>query len=113
MSRYGQIRDSKKTAQEFRVDYFLQTMRGIYFGNGGVPTQLQDFLLRDKKGIEDVFIGDDSLYILPKSQQSAKYLFDTVINGYDEVYQNEGCPLADDISWVKMGDRYWLNLWWD
>ena len=112
MSRYGQITDSKQTPQEFRVEYFLQAMRNLNFGNCGVPTQLQDFLLRDKKGIEDVFIGDDSLYILPRSKQSAKYLFDTCVGNEDE-WNDYPNSLADEISWVKMGDRYWLSLWWD
>lgn len=100
-------------SQDYRVNQFICSMRDIHFGNCDVPNKLQDFLIRDKKAIEDVFVIGDSLYILPRSRQTAKYLFDIVMNGYDEVYQNEGCPLADEIEWVKMGDRYWLSLWWD
>ena len=116
MSQYGQIIDSKQSVQEFRVDLFFGSMRSINFGNSGVPTKLQDHLLRDRKGIEDIFMVDDSLYILPKSKQSAKYLFDVVMDGCsteDDGEDDDGMPLADDISWVKMGDRYWLSLWWD
>ena len=113
MSRYGDVTDYKMTAQEYRVNSFLQSMRSIDFGNCGVPTKLQDHLLRDKKAIEDIFRGEDCLFILPKSQQAAKYLFDVVMNGYSENIPDCEFPLADDISWCKFGDRYYLHLWWD
>lgn len=112
MSRYGAITDSHQTPEEFRVESFLQDMLSINFGNCGVPEKLQDFLIRDKKGIEDIFLGQDCLYILPKSQQSAKYLFDLCVGDKDE-YDSYPNSLADEISWVKLGNRYYLSLWWD
>lgn len=87
-------------------------MRDINFGNCGVPTELQDFLLRDKKGIEDIFLGRDNLYILPRSRETAKHLVATCIGEKDE-YDEYPDTLADEIEWVKLGDRYWLMLWWD
>lgn len=113
MSRYGSITDYGCSAQEFRVKSFLQEMNSIDFGNCGVPTKLQDHLIRDKKGIEDIFVLDDSLYILPRSKQSAKYLFDVVMNDYNAELNDSEFPLADEIDWCKLGDRYYLRLWWD
>ena len=112
MSQYGQITDYKMPIKNFRVESFLQCMRHIDFGNCGVPTKLQDHLLRDKKAIEDIFVIDASLYILPKSKQSAKYLFDVVMNSFVEGADSE-FPLADEVRWCKFEDRYYLQLWWD
>lgn len=108
----NRVTDYGRTAPEFRVKLFLEEMKSIDFGNGGVPTKLQDYFIRDHKAIEDIFMMDASLYILPKSRESAKFLLDVVNNGYDQNSDGE-FPLADDISWCKLGDRYWLHLWWD
>ena len=113
MSRYGQITDYKMPVGDFRVESFLQCMRHIDFGNCGVPTKLQDHLLRDKKAIEDIFVVDASLYILPKSKQSAKYLIDVVMNGFVKGDEEYAFPLADEVGWCKFEDRYYLQLWWD
>lgn len=114
MSKYGNIHDSKfKTPQEFRVDNFISIMRDIHFGNCDIPTELQDYIIRDKKGIEDIFLTDNGLYILPKSIQSAKYLFDVCTGEKNIEYNEYENSLADEIDWMKIGDRYWLSLWWD
>jgi len=99
--------------EEFRIDLFMSSMKHIDFGNCGVPTELQDFLLRNKKSIEDIFLGDDSLYILPKTRDIAKELLSVCMG--EEEYNDPGYyrALADDISWIKLGDRYYLSLWWD
>lgn len=113
MSRYGQVVDYKMDSAEFRVKSFIQEMRSIDFGNCGVPTKLQDYLIRDQKAIEDIFTVGASLYILPRSRETAKFLFDVVMDEYDESRDDCGFPLADDVTWAKLGDRYWLHLWWD
>lgn len=104
--------DSGQTPEEFRVKSFLSDMRSINFGNCGVPTKLQEYLIRDKRGIEDIFLGEDCVYILPRSRDTAKFLLDVCLGEKDH-YDNHPDALADEIGWVKMGDRYWLNLWWD
>lgn len=112
MSRFGSITDYKSSVQEFRVKSFLQNMKSIDFGNCGVPSQLQDYLLRDKKAIEDIFVDGSCLYILPRSRQTAKYLFDVCVGKEDE-YGDHSKALADEVDWCKFDDRYYLRLWWD
>lgn len=107
------ISESKySTPQELRIETFISSMRYIDFGNGGVPSKLQDYILRDKKAIEDIHYDNATVYILPKSQQTAKYLLDVCLGDKDlsDEYPN---ALADEIGWLKVGDRYWLRLWFD
>lgn len=112
MGRYNNICDMNCTPNEFRVDQFIGTMDRINFGNCGVPKQLQEYIRNDRKAIEDIFVCGDSLYVLPRTRETAKYLFDVVMDGYTEDNYDEQ-PLADEVEWVKLGDRYWLSLWWD
>lgn len=113
MGRYNNINDMECTAGDFRVSRFIQSMDGIDFGNCGVPKQLQEYIKNDRKAIEDIFVCGDSMYILPKTRETAKYLFDVVMDGYTEDDYCDKIPLADEVKWVKLGDRYWLSLWWD
>lgn len=113
MSRYGQIHDFDQTASEFRVQLFIGDMDRIDFGNCGVPTALQEYFKNNREKIEDVFVVDASMYVLPATHESAKELFDICRGKRDEDEDDGWYTLADEISWVKLGDRYWLSLWWD
>lgn len=109
---YGKIMESDLTAGQFRVQAFIQNADRIDFGNCGVPTQLKDFISNNKSLIEDIFVDNDGLYILPATAASAGKLFNLCTgkknewNDYDET-------LADEINWTKIENRYWLSLWWD
>lgn len=109
MKRYGRIEDSKCTAQELRIQSFKSGMRGIDFGNCGVPQDIQYVFNSHVDWVEDVFIGIDSIYILPSSREAAENLYDVVVR----IEDGEEYALADDVSWYKLGDRYWLGLWFD
>lgn len=116
MSRYGNIQDPKCSAQDFKIDRFINDMGRISFGNSGVPKELQEYIKADRKAIEDIFACGDCLYILPKTRETAQYLFKVAMNGYVEnsIDDNDtSYPLADEIEWIKLGDRYYLSLWWD
>lgn len=109
--RYGQVDDFKQKPEELRVNILMQDMGRIDFGNSGVPNVLQELLKEKRELVEDAFFGSDSLYILPATREFAKELFYTMVGEKDGEY--DYFSFADDIRWVKLGDRYWLSLWWD
>lgn len=112
MSRYGHIRESNETPEQFRVASFIQSMGRIDFGNCGVPTVLQEYVKNNRGSIEDIFIDNDSVYILPRTRESASELFN-LCRGEKEDDEEDYWGIADEINWLKLGDRYWLSLWWD
>lgn len=70
---------------------------------------LIDFLKENKDSIEDVFVGYDEIFILPKTIKFANKLQHFV---YDDV--DESFTVSDDCGWEIDDDgRYWLWLWWD
>lgn len=111
--RYGRINETNQTANEYRVGLILNSVSAIQLGNGGLNKPMIHFLNRNKADIEDIFLDNDSLYILPKTKEFATLLFNTCVGekvqGEDEYLS----PIADEIDWLKLGDRYYLRLWWD
>ena len=111
MSRYGQIRESGETAEHYRVSSFIAAADRIDFGNCGVPTVLQEHIKTNRDSIEDIFIDNDSVYILPRTREAARELFDLCRGEKED--EEDYWGIADEINWLKLGDRYWLSLWWD
>lgn len=109
--RYGQIRETGQTAEEFRVQNFLYESDN-QLGNGGMPKRLQEFLKEHKDDIQDAFTDSDTAYILPATKQFAAALFAECVGKKDEWGDYPDC-IADEIDWIKLGNRYWLQLWWD
>lgn len=112
MSRYGQIRECNSTAADFRVSLFFQSTISQQLGNGGIPTNLQEFLTKNRDKVEDVFSGNDSVYILPKDKDFARALYKECVGPLDK-HGEYIEPVADEIDWNKIENRYWLGLWWD
>lgn len=105
------VRDVGRTALDIRLDGILlwQGSRE-YYGNGGPGVELLDFLTKYRSEIQDAFRTGDELYILPSSKRFAAMLASLLSkDGHDK----RGERFADEIDWVKLGDRYWLRLWWD
>lgn len=109
--RYGQLHEMQETPEQYRIQVFMWGMDRIDFGNCGVPTAIQEYFRDKKENIQDVFIGEDSMYILPATEEVAEELYDLIVP--TEAEDGEATALADEVSWLKLEDRYWLHLWWD
>lgn len=110
--RYGKIYEEKQSAPDFRVDSTLRSLDRLQLGNGGVNKETLLFMTQYRSELQDMFIDDDSLYVLPASKQFAAMLFSHCIGKRDE-YGEHSNAIADEIDWIKIGSRYWLRLWWD
>lgn len=110
MSRVGEVRDYGDSAIDQKINL---TVSITEFTNGGYPKELFDLISADHSLVEDIFASDDSLLVLPRSKEAAKKIYASCVY-YDEDWDDgELRGVADDVSWLKMDDRYWLSLWWD
>lgn len=112
MGKYGDIRESEKSAEEYRVDTFLYHIYKNDFGNGGFSREVVEFLEQNREEIQDAFVDYDSAYILPATKKFAKELYEACLG--DALTDSENSfAIADEVDWLKLGNRYWLRLWWD
>lgn len=109
--RYGKVSESGQTSEEFRKDVVLYSIGYGQFGNGGFSKEMVEFLKSNREEIQDIFCDSDTVYILPSSKQFAAMLFNKCIGEKDSYGDYSG--IADEIDWIKLGQRYWLRLWWD
>ena len=111
MARYGNRRETDKPLSEIRFEDACSLLEREDWN--GAPTKLiADYVRNKVNGIEDIFLGDCSCTILPKDKESAQKLWELIM---DDVIKNpeDSTALADEVDWLKIGDRWWLNLWWD
>ena len=111
MSRYGQIRETGESTQEFKVREFLNSM-DMQLGNGGLSRDTQAFLRENSDQIEDAFIGEDGMYLLPATREFATLLYNQILGKHYDPEEDYGAE-ADEVEWYKVDNRYWLSLWWD
>ena len=110
--RYGKVIESGQTAEEFRIDTFLRNIAYNDFGNGGFSKGAIKFLNDNRQEIQDAFVDYDSAYILPASKQFAAELYRVCLGEAFSDPDNSFAE-ADEVDWIKLGQRYWLCLWWD
>lgn len=102
--KFGNIYDSDLSPEEYRVKGVLDHIKNRDVGSFSISRNFINFLESNKDEIQDMFLGLNTLYILPATKKFASTLF---------MVSTKDGGVANEIDWQKIGRRYYLKLWWD
>lgn len=91
------IQESAMSAEEFRIDSALCSAQSRPLKN-----EFAEFLRENLSELQDAIYEPDCLLLLPSTKQFAIRLL-----------KEASKEVADELSWVKIGSRYWLRLYWN
>ena len=111
MARYGNRRETDEPLESIRLRELCNLLEREDW-NGAPTSTIANYIRNKDSGIEDAFLGDCSCTILPKDKESAQKLWELVMGDVLKAPE-DNLALADEVDWLKIGDRWWLNLWWD
>ena len=104
------VKDIPRNSEGKLTESELQTVVACEWLKQGILSlvggeKISNWLLKHIKGIENIFAGDDRVYIKCKDPEINKELAEFVVKE----------QIGDEVQWKKCkgSDRWWLLIWWD